>query len=253
MVYNKKWILPLILILVILAFLPSLFNGFIKNDDPTHLLENVTLRALTFENIRAMFQSIVNVTYIPLTTASFAIEYHFFGYNPFIYHLDNLLLHLGVVVCVFVFLQRLGLSVLAAGMGALIFGIHPLRVESVTWITERKDVLYGFFYMLAVLQYWDYAKSGKRNSYLLSLIFGFLSILAKPMALSLPLILLLCDWWMGRGWKRNIFFEKIPYAVIIIPITWITYALNARNPIQSVGEAILLWVWCFKKTFLGPG
>ena len=202
MILKNKWILPVVLLLVILAFSPSLFNGFIKNDDPTHLLENVTLRALTFENFRAMFQSIVNVTYIPLTTASFAMEYHFFGYNPFIYHLDNLLLHLGVIVCVFIFLQRLSLSVVAAGIGALFFGIHPLRVESVAWITERKDVLYGFFYMLAILQYWDYAKSGKKQFYFLSLLWGFLSILAKPMALSLPLILLLCDWWMRRGWRR---------------------------------------------------
>jgi hypothetical protein len=162
-------VLALVLLVVAIAFSPSLFNGFIKNDDPGHLLENPTLRALTPENVRAMFQSIINTTYIPLTTLSFAFEYHFFGYNPIVYHLDNLLLHLAVVFLVFVFFQKLGLSNLAAGIGVLLFGIHPLHVESVAWVTERKDVLYAFFYMFAILQYWQYVQSGNRKFYWSSL------------------------------------------------------------------------------------
>lgn len=252
---DKILLLLGVLAIIVLAFFPSLFNGFIKNDDPTHLLENPTLRSLSSENLRAMFQSIVNVTYIPLTTLSFAIEYHFFGFNPFVYHLDNLLLHLGVVVLVFIFFQRLGLSPMGAAIGALFFGIHPLRVESVAWVTERKDVLYAFFYMLSVLQYWAYAESGKRKFYLLSLVCGSLSVLAKPMALSLPLILLLCDWWMGRKWKTNVLLEKIPFFLIVALIAGVTYLWNLRNPIHSVAEALLLWIWCFVfyiKKFIFP-
>ncbi len=238
-------ILAAVLFIVAAAFSPTLFNGFIKNDDPGHLLENPTLRALTPENFRAMFQSIINTTYIPLTTVSFAFEYHLFGYNPFVYHLDNLLLHLAVVVFVFFFFKKMGLSVLGAGIGALLFGIHPLHVESVAWVTERKDVLYAFFYMASILLYSRYALSGERLFYLGSLIVGFLSVLAKPMALSLPLILLLCDWWMGRGWKPAIFFEKILFGVVVVPIAAITYLYNARVPWQSVGEALMIWIWCF--------
>ncbi len=239
------WILPAVLFIVAAAYSPTLFNGFIKNDDPGHLLENPTLRALTPENFRAMFQSIINTTYIPLTTVSFAFEYHLFGYNPFVYHLDNLLLHLAVVAFVFFFFKRMGLSVLAAGTGALFFGIHPLHVESVAWVTERKDVLYAFFYMASILLYWRYALSGERLFYLGSLIAGFLSVLAKPMALSLPLILLLCDWWIGRGWKVKIFLEKILFGIVVVPIAAITYLYNARVPWHSVGEALMLWMWCF--------
>lgn len=238
-------ILSVVLCVVAIAFSPSLFNGFIKNDDPGHLLENPTLRALTPENVRAMFQSIINTTYIPLTTLSFAFEYHFFGYNPIVYHLDNLLLHLAVVALVFVFFQKLGLSTLAAGVGALLFGIHPLHVESVAWVTERKDVLYAFFYMFAILQYWQYVQSGKRKFYWSSLVLGFLSVLAKPMALSLPLILWLMDWWLRRGWNRSIFIEKILYFVMIMPVAAITYFYNARVPWHSVGQALMLWMWCF--------
>ena len=244
-----------VLIIVAAVFSPSLFNGFIKNDDPYHLLENVTLRAWTLENLRAMFQSIINTTYIPLTTLSFAMEYHFFGYNPFVYHLDNLVLHLGVVALVFFFFQRLGLSALAAAIGVLFFGIHPMHVESVAWVTERKDVLYAFFYLLAVHQYWEYAKSGKGKSYLLSLVCCSLSILAKPMALSLPLILFLCDWWMGRAWKRGVLLEKAPYFLIVTLIAGVTYLWNARDPVHSAGEAVLLWIWClafYLRKFIFP-
>ncbi|MCB9771669.1 MAG: tetratricopeptide repeat protein [Candidatus Omnitrophica bacterium] len=233
-----------ILIIVTIAFSPTLFNGFSKNDDPGHLLENPTLRALTPENIRAIFQNIINTTYNPLTILSFALEYRFFGYNPFVYHLNNLLLHLGVVSLIFFFFQRMGLSLLAASIGALIFGIHPMHVESVAWVTERKDVLYAFFYMLALLAYWNYVKLGKRSYYWGSLVCCFLSVLAKPMALSLPLILLLCDWWMGRKWTRAVFLEKIFFVTIVVTIASVTYIYNARVPWQTVSEAMMLWVWC---------
>ncbi len=242
---KNSWILLAVLLIVALAFSPSLFNGFIKNDDPGHLLENPTLRALTLENFRAMFQSIINTTYIPLTTVSFAFEYHFFGYNPFVYHLDNLLLHLVVVALVFFFFQKLGLSTLASGIGALFFGIHPMHVESVAWVTERKDVLYASLYMASIVFYWRYVERENRIYYWASVAFGFCSILAKPMALSLPLILLLCDWWMGRTWKRSVFLEKIPYTVVAVTVAGITYLHNVRLPWHSFAEALMLWTWCF--------
>ncbi len=241
---NKVFLLCGVLFIVGIAFSPSLFNGFSKNDDPVHLLENPTLRSLSSENFRAMFQDIINTTYVPLTTISFAVEYYFFGYNPFVYHLDNLLLHLAVTALVFLFLRKLELSDVAALVGALFFGIHPLHVESVAWITERKDVLYALFYMLALLQYVQYAQSQNRIYYWLSVGLCFLSVLAKPMALSLPLILLLWDWWTGRGWEKNL-LEKIPYVVVGSVIAGITYLHNARVPWRSVSEALMLWIWCF--------
>jgi tetratricopeptide (TPR) repeat protein len=252
----KNLLLWGVLVLVAIAYFPSLFNGFIKNDDPGHLLENPTLRSLSPENIRAMFLDIINTTFIPLTTFSFALEYRFFGYNPFVYHLDNLLLHLAVVAMVYFLFKKMGLSATAAAVGALFFGVHPLHVESVAWVTERKDVLYAFFYMLAIHQYWQYVKTMQRRYYWISLVMCFLSILAKPMALSLPLVLLLCDWWMGRPWKLNLFLEKILYFVVVVAIASVTYFYNARVPWHSVSEALMLWVWCFVfyiRKFIYPG
>ncbi len=172
----KNLLLWGVLVLVAIAYFPSLFNGFIKNDDPGHLLENPTLRSLSPENIRAMFLDIINTTFIPLTTFSFALEYRFFGYNPFVYHLDNLLLHLAVVAMVYFLFKKMGLSATAAAVGALFFGVHPLHVESVAWVTERKDVLYAFFYMLAIHQYWQYVKTMQRRYYWISLVMCFLSL-----------------------------------------------------------------------------
>ena len=89
------------------------------------------------------------------------------------------------------------------GLAALLFGIHPLHVESVAWVTERKDVLYAFFYMLALISWWSYITAGRRMSYVYSILFGALSVLAKPMALSLPLVLCLFDWLRQRPLKTN--------------------------------------------------
>ncbi len=140
------WIcLALILAVVAVVYLPSLDNSFVNWDDDVHLLNNLSVRSLSFDNLKAIFTEKVNGTYIPLTTLSFAIEYHFFGYDPFVYHLTNLVLHLLVICLVYFFALRLGLSLIGAGISALIFGLHPMHVESVAWVTERKDVLYAFF------------------------------------------------------------------------------------------------------------
>jgi len=138
-------------------------------DDPIFLTENRDVRGLNAEHIKAMFGHTVNQTYVPLTSLSFAIEHHFFGYNPFVYHLDNILLHLAVCALVYLFCLQLGLSRLSAGIATIIFGLHPLRVESVAWVTERKDVLYAFFYMLALNHYCRFCRDRRKRFFVLTL------------------------------------------------------------------------------------
>ena len=234
-----------ILVLTFLSYLPILKGEFLLWDDDVHVLENITIRGLDLEHVLEMFTATVNKIYIPLTSFSFALEHHFFGYNPFVYHLDNVLLHLLVVVMVFFLGQRLGLPQAAAGAGALIFGVHPIHVESVAWITERKDVLYAAFYMAALLSYLRYLEE-KRGSWLVvTTMLGILSMLAKPMALSLPLILLLLDWFKGRPFKKQALIEKLPLCVMIGGIALITYAAHARVPGESVAQSALIWPWTF--------
>jgi hypothetical protein len=109
-------VLALVLVAVIAAYWPSLFIGFASWDDNIHLVENEIIRTLTWASLKTMFTTDVSLVYIPLTSLSFSLEYHFFGYNPFIYHLDNLLLHLGVVALIFVFAGRLTSSLTVAAV-----------------------------------------------------------------------------------------------------------------------------------------
>jgi len=243
---NQNTILFLIfaLLLTFLSFHSSLNNKFLNWDDNFHLTENSSLHSLNLWNIKKIFTETVNEIYIPLSTLSYAIEYHFFKYNPFIYHLDNLILHLLIVCLVYFFTINLGFSNATAGLASLLFGIHPIHVESVAWITERKDVLYSFFYMLAVINYCVYLQKDHKHFYFLSLFFGLMSILSKPMALSLPLILILCDWWKNKLFNKKTFINKIPFLLYIVPITWITYRLHARLPgEENLLDSFLLWTW----------
>ena len=227
------------------VFSPMLAGQFTALDDPGHLLENPQVISLAPENITAIFRTTVNDTYIPLTVLSFAVEHHFFGFQPFVYHWDNLLLHLFVVGVLFGLGRRMGLSAAAAGAGSLLFAVHPMHVESVAWVTERKDVLYAFFYMLALYQYYRYLQRGNRSAFAFSAAFGFLSILAKPMALSLPLVLCLFDIFYGRKLNGRWLAEKLVHAAYVIPVAWITAALHQRRLMDNWAEAALTAVWSF--------
>jgi tetratricopeptide (TPR) repeat protein len=235
---------------VILTFLPSLGAQFVNWDDQSHLTAN---RAVQTFNVREMFTQTVQKVYIPLTSLSFSVEHKLFGDGPFVYHLDNLLLHVGNTLLVYFLIQRLGATAAVAFWAALIFGVHPMRVESVAWVTERKDLLYAFFYLLALIAYvLDLQCRGLRAAcgaptryFYVAMVCGLFSLLAKPMALSLPLILLLTDWFLKRPLDRRALFEKIPFAFYIIPIAWLTYSLHIRNPIVHPVDAALTWVWTF--------
>ena len=239
-VSKKVFALLAIFAITFIAFSSILNNDFTNWDDDVFFTENPFVRSLDFKHI---FTNTIFFVYVPLTILSFAIEYHFFGCDSFICHLDNLFLHLAVTGLVFLFTSRLGLTIRVAAFSALLFGIHPMHVESVAWVSERKDVLYAFFYMLALCSYLQYLEDKKVRGYVLTIVFGVLSILAKPMALSLPLILFVCDWVKGRKFKRTVLLEKIPYFLYVVPIAWITYSLNARIPGESFLEGILIWIW----------
>ncbi len=236
--------IPLLLLTVVVwtAFSPCLKAGFLNWDDDINLLEHPTVRSLEPSNLKRMFQESVQKIYTPLTTFSYALEYHFFGFKPFVYHLDNLFLHWANTVLVFCLALRFGFSAAGALVAALMFGVHPMRVESVAWVTERKDVLYAFFYLWAMFFYLDYLKIRRWNAYGGALVFGFLSMLAKPMAASLPLVFLLMDWHRKRQWDVKALLDKIPFFAFIIPLAWITYSLNPHVH-QPGASAFLISIW----------
>jgi protein O-mannosyl-transferase len=191
-----------ILILVFIAFIPTLNNDFIPSwDDHIYVTDNLMIRHLDFASIKGFFSTAINGTYVPLTLLSFAIEYRFFGLDPLPYHVTNLLLHLACTLLVFRLFRLLKVDPVYAAVGALFFGIHPMHVESVAWITERKDLLYGIFYLASLVAYINHINNPRsRWKWIsLSLFFFCLSLFSKIQAVTLPLSLFLIDYLLLRA------------------------------------------------------
>jgi len=224
-----------LLILCVLAgiaafaiYIPSFGNGFVTWDDTTYVVGNPNIRSLGWGFLRWAFSTPVSSNYHPLTMISLAIDYSLFGLNATGYHIHNTLWH-ALDTALFLILtvrlieaSRAGLQrgqvLLAALVAALLFGLHPLHVESVAWVSERKDVLSTFFFLLALLFYLIYAGNTRTRLYYgLGLSMFVLSLLSKPMAVTLPVVLLILDYYpLGRskrGWPRLV-IEKIPFFII---------------------------------------
>jgi tetratricopeptide (TPR) repeat protein len=205
------WIAAL-LALTAVVFGPMLSNGLTNWDDQFYVIDNLLLRGPDWKGI---FTQPVVSNYHPLTILTLALNYQLSELRPFSYLLVNLLFHLANVALVFYFIWRIAdRRAWVAGFVALIFAVHPMHVESVAWVSERKDVLYTFFYLLALLRYWTFLETGKRRDWWLTFGFFALSLLSKPAAVVLPLVLLLLDYWRGRAWTRNVLLEKLPFFAV---------------------------------------
>lgn len=234
-----RWLAPPLVALITFAtFLPILQNGFADWDDPQNLINNPHYRGLGWGNLRWMLTTTLMGHWIPLTWLTFGVDYLVWGMNPVGYHLTNLMLHTaGGVAFYFVALRLLRAATtgpgevalrLGAGAAALFFAIHPLRVESVAWATERRDVLSGLWFLLTILTYLKAAGvDGARRRWWLAGSVGcyVLAVASKSIVMTLPLVLFLLDiyplrrlegrWrqWTARE-TRRIWTEKIPYLLL---------------------------------------
>lgn len=221
---QRSWKPALIAIAVTcLCFLPSLNNEFVNWDDDKNFYENPLIQNVTSDNFWAttkeIFSSGVIGNYNPLSIWTFAIEKVWFGFDqPFNWHLDNLLLHLIAVFLIYRIVIFLGVGWRGALLAALLFGIHPMRVESVAWVTERKDVLFGVFYLGALLQYIKYKSDHKKIRWLWMTLLFVLSLFSKIQAVSLPLSMLAVDYYLDKQmyWKElvNAIIRKLPFFVL---------------------------------------
>jgi len=157
---------------------------------------------LTPESIAWAFRTLHGGFYIPMTWCSLMLDHQLYGLNPSGYHLSNLVFHLLNVVLLFLALQKMTGSLWKSAFVAGLFGVHPLRVESVAWITERKDVLSTFFWMLSLLAYTHYTRYPRVRNYLLTFLFFLLGLLSKPMVVTLPFVLLILDYWPLQRFQR---------------------------------------------------
>ena len=220
------------LALTFAVFANTLSAGFVNWDDHGYLWLNTLIQPISGSSIYAMFTGHTCGNYSPLVVLSYSLEHLIDpvvqpgasvmeNFNPFVYHLDNVLLHLGATTMAFFLFRALGLRGWALALGTVLFGVHPMRSESVAWVTERKDVLYGLFYLAALLTYWKYLteKSGRKRWMLLTILLGTLSYFSKIQAVSLPLSLLCLDYLAGRNLKSlTVWLEKWPFWLLSLAI-----------------------------------
>lgn len=213
--YKTSLSICIILILTSLFFSSSLKNSFVNIDDDFYVINNPVIKSISIDNIKKIFVSFFMSNYQPLTILSYSLDYHFFKLNPFGYHLTNFIFHLFNCLLVFWLIMLLGKRIFIALIAAVLFGVHPLHVESVAWISERKDVLYAFFFLAAMISYLYYLRTSHLSKYYyFSMIFFILSLLSKAMAITLPLVFLLFDYFVPRGNKKLLFVDKIPFFIL---------------------------------------
>ncbi len=200
-------------------------HEFINFDDDIYVTQNSPVTAgLTGHGFLWAFTHVDHANYHPLTTLSHMVDYQLFGSKAGGHHVTNVVIHAATAICLFLVLRAMTGEMWCAAFVAFVFALHPVRVESVAWVAERKDVLSGFFFMLTVGAYTRYQKKPSVTSYLLMLVAYILGLLSKPMLVTLPFILLLLDYWPLRRIDfrapdfskkaRRLLIEKTPFFVL---------------------------------------
>ena len=231
---NKNWplLICLVLTLTTLAVYYQVHSfGFINLDDPVYVSENPNIQAgITLNAVKWAFTSGYAGNWHPLTWLSHILDWQFFGSNPAGHHLTNLFFHIANTLLLFLVLKKMTESLWQSAFVAALFALHPLHVESVAWVAERKDVLSIFFWLLTMWAYVRYVKNPKLKWYLISLMLFALGLMAKPMLVTLPFVLLLLDYWpLNRisrfNWQTiyRLILEKIPFFFLAAVLSVITF------------------------------
>jgi protein O-mannosyl-transferase len=235
------WILPIIAITAI-VFSPMMSNGFTNWDDEYYVVQNGLLRGPDWAGI---FSTQLLSNYHPLTVATLAMNYAMTQLDPSSYLITNLLLHLANTGLVFYLIWLIsGKKLLVAAFTSLVFAIHPMHVESVAWVSERKDVLYTLFFLLSLIKYWRFLTDGKKKDLIYCFLLFVLSILSKPAAIILPFVLVLFDYWYGRKFTPRVFVEKIPFLAVSIGFAIATFLIQSKTAVASL-DYYPLWTRFF--------
>ena len=234
-VFENKWLhLAFLVVAIVVAYSKVFHAGFIAWDDYDYVVHNKDIRGFGAENIAAWFSKFYIGNYHPLTVFSYAIDYLFGGAQPFVYHLTNILLHIGNAIVLYFFINRLQPNKAVGLFVALIFALHPVQTESVSWVAERKTVLCAFFYLLALLQYAGYVIAPSSKKMALFVLLGIAAMLSKGVGVALPLSLIAVDIWLQRDIRnRKVWLEKLPLLVISVVIGIV--AIKAQAAEKALG------------------
>jgi tetratricopeptide (TPR) repeat protein len=225
-----------IIVTTIAAFSPSIHNGFTNWDDPQYVMENPDIRGFSPDHVVKQFSWITTGNFHPLTMLTYMVDFAISGLHPAGYHLTNLIFHILNSLIVFAFIVALSKNLLVGFLTAMFFAVHPLRVESVAWIAERKDVVSSFFFFLSLWTYVKFREKRKPRFYFGCLVLFVLSLLAKPMAVSLPFVFLLIDYHEENKLNPKAIIEKWPFFAVAVFFSVLAYitqlqcgALSART------------------------
>ena len=227
---RKKIIVCLCLALMTGAiFGVAVTNDFINYDDPDYVTDNHRVQAgLSVGRVIWAFTTTLQYHYHPLTLLSHMLDCQLFGLNPAGHHATNILFYILNTILLFIVLDRMTKAFWPSALVAALFAIHPLHVESVAWISSRKDVLSTFFMLMTLWVYASYVKHPGVGKYLLALGLFAAGLLSKSMLVTLPCVMLLLDYWplgrwtaavsdkerghpLSRIWKTRILWEKLPF------------------------------------------
>jgi tetratricopeptide (TPR) repeat protein len=238
---QPKFHVFVILTITTIVYLPVFNNSLTNWDDILYVLYNPYLKNFSFENIKNIFSNYYAGNYHPLTLISMAVDFQLGGTQPWPYQLTNLILHLANTFLVYLFVRSLlrlhtltakRFSIIPLVVAAL-FGIHTMQVESVAWISERKNVLYAFFFLASLQLYILYLKHRLRRFYFLSLLLFAFSLLSKGMAMPLSVCLLVIDYFAGRRLiSKRVVLEKLPF--FILSIAFGIIAIMAQHSSESI-------------------
>ncbi len=224
---------------------------FVNYDDPHFIFDNPSLRGgLSLESIRWAFTTELDTQWIPLTWLSRLLDVSLFGMDAGRHHLVNVFFHLANTILLYVAFRRMTRNERASALVAALFAVHPLHVESVAWVTERKDLLSAFFFLLTVLAYLRYYERPRVGRYLVALSLFVLGLLSKPILVTVPFVLLLLDVWPlarfspaagAEGGTRPSFLllEKVPFMAITVLFCMVM--LRTQSTIPSLNALVPLW------------
>ena len=240
----------LLILLTVAVYYPVLHHPFSNYDDGEYITDNFKIQnGLNRATLRWAVISIEHANWHPLTWLSHALDWQLYGSNASGHHATNLLLHILNVVLLFLFLAHLTRSTWRSALVAALFAVHPLNVETVAWVAERKNVLCTFFFLLALFAYAAYTRRPNLPRYLLVALLFALSLSAKAMVVTFPFVLLLLDFWPLQrieGWTQpfteapqfpawKIAFEKLPLLALSAAASIITFIAQHKD--GSVGSA----------------
>jgi protein O-mannosyl-transferase len=232
-----------LVVLIWLVFSQTLRHEFVNYDDNTYVYGNSLTRAgLSWHGLARAFVDTQTDNWHPLTLISHMLDCQLFGLNPGAHHFTNVLLHTIASVLLFVFLRNVTARLWSSAFIAALFGIHPLRVESVVWIAERKDVLSAVFFFLTLIAYSHYVVAPSLRRYLMTVLLFALGLTSKAMLVTTPVVLLLLDYWPFRRFtsvksSSRLVIEKIPLFGLSLVASIIALALQ----LHSVGQLPISW------------